>query len=107
MISGGKALPGSQIFHYGPVNQPLAKTTESQVESKTIKERMTTTIEISDTFDKFLEKHKLYKFLRITAWIKRFVNRTKHSGPLETDDIKYRKKIWIKREHESERCRKV
>ena len=35
---------------------------------------MMTTIEKSDTFDKLLEKHELYKFFRLTAWIKRFVN---------------------------------
>lgn len=45
---------------------------EFQVESKVIKEKMTSTIEKLDIFDKLLEKHELYKSLRITAWIKRF-----------------------------------
>lgn len=35
---------------------------------------MSTTIQKSDTFNKLLWKHELYKFLRITIWIKRFVN---------------------------------
>ena len=50
---------------------------------------MTATIEKSDTFDNLLEKHELFKLLRITAWIKRFLNncqKTKGSGPLKTDE---------------------
>ena len=55
---------------------------------------MTTTIEKSDTFDKLLEKHKLYKFLRLTAWIKRFFNnfqKTKRNNPLKTDETQHQK----------------
>ena len=62
---------------------------------------MTTTIEKSDIFDNLLEKHKLYKFLTITASIKRFLNncqKTKRSGPLKTDETEHQKKFWIKRE---------
>ena len=62
---------------------------------------MTTTIEKSDIFDNLLEKHELYKFLRITAWIRRFLNncqKSKRSGPLKTDETKHQKKFWIKRE---------
>ena len=47
----------------------IAPTTEFQVESKATKEIMAKTIKKSDTFGKLLEKDKLYKFLRITAWI--------------------------------------
>ena len=41
--------------------------TESQVKSKAIKEMMTTTVKKSDIFDKLLEKHELYKLLKIPA----------------------------------------
>ena len=64
---------------------------------------MTTTIEKSDTFDNLLEKHELYKFLRITAWIKRFLNncqKIKRNGPLKTDETEQQKKFWIKREQQ-------
>ena len=64
---------------------------------------MTTTIEKLDIFNKLLEKHKLYKFLRITAWIKRFLNncqKTKRSRPLKTDRIEHQKKFWIKKEQQ-------
>ena len=64
---------------------------------------MTTTIENSDTFDKLYEKHELHKFLRITAWIKRFLNicqKTKHSGPLKADEIEYQNKFWIEGEQQ-------
>ena len=59
---------------------------DSQVKSKAIKEMMTTTVKKSDIFDKLLEKHELYKLLKITAWIKRFINncqKTKRSGRLK------------------------
>ena len=72
----------------------IGPITESQVECKAIKEIMTTTIEKSDTFDKLLEKHKLYKFLRLTAWIKRFFNnfqKTKRNNPLKTDETEHQK----------------
>ena len=80
-------------------------TTDSQVECKAIKEIMNITIEKTDVFDNLYEKHKLYNFfLRITAWIKRFLNncqKTKCSGPLKTDEIEHQKKLWIKREQRS------
>ena len=63
---------------------------------------MTTTIEKTDIFHNLLEKHELCKFLRITAWIKRFLNncqKTKRSGPLKTNETEYQKKFWSKREH--------
>ena len=50
-----------------PRQPTIGPTTESQVECKSIKEIMTTTIEKSDTFDNLLERDELYKFLRITA----------------------------------------
>ena len=64
---------------------------------------MTTAIKKSDTLDNFLEKHQLYKFLRITDWIKGFLNncqKTKRSGPLKTDETEHQKKFWIKREQQ-------
>ena len=66
MIPGGKGstcLPKISLWPRQPTIGPI---TESQFESKAIKEIMTTTIEKSDSFDKLLEKHELYKFLRIT-----------------------------------------
>ena len=53
-------------------HQPTVPTTATQVEFKTIKEIISTTAE--NTFAKLLEKHELYKFFKITAWIKRFIN---------------------------------
>ena len=64
---------------------------------------MTTAIECSDTFDQLLEKHEFYKFLRITAWIKRFLDncqKTKRSGPLKTEEIQHQNKFWIKTEQQ-------
>lgn len=53
---------------------------------------MIPTIEKLYTFDKLLPKHELYKLLRITAWIKKFINncyKIKRSGPLKTDEMKH------------------
>ena len=53
---------------------------------------MTPTIEKLDTFDKLLVNYELYKLLRMTAWIKKFINncyKTKLSGPLETEEIEH------------------
>ena len=61
---------------------------------------MTTTIEKSDTLDNLLEKHKLYKFLRISAWNNKFLNncqKTKRSDPLKIDETEHQKKFWITR----------
>ena len=61
---------------------------------------MTTTIEKSDIFDTLLEKHELYKFSRIRAWINRFLNKcqkTKPCGPFKIDETEHQKKFWIKR----------
>ena len=74
-----------------PRQPTIDQTTESQVECKSIKDVMTTAIEKSDTF------------LRITAWIKRFLNncqKTKRSRPLKTDRIEHQKKFWIKKEQQ-------
>ena len=83
-----------------PSTNPI---TESQVEFKAIEEIMTTTIEKSATFDKSLEKHKLYKFLRKTVWIKRFrinCQKTKCSDPLRTGEIEHQKKFYINRKQQ-------
>ena len=82
-----------------PRQPTIDPTAEFQIESKALEEIMTPTIEKSDTFDKLLEKHKLRKFLRITAWIKRFMNncqKTKRSGPLKTSKKEHQKKSGLK-----------
>ena len=74
-----------------PRQPTIDQTTESQVECKSIKDVMTTAIEKSDTF------------LRITAWIKRFLNncqKTKRSRPLKTEKAEHQRKILIKREQQ-------
>ena len=84
-----------------PRQPTIGSATGSQVECKAIKEIMTTAIEKSDIFDNLLGKHELYKFLRIAAWIKRFLNNcqeTKRSDPLKADETEHQKKFWIKRE---------
>ena len=55
----------------------------------------------ADKFDTLLEKCNLWKLLRITSWISRFVNnvrRTKLKDPLTTEELINQQKFWTKRE---------
>ena len=55
-----------------------------------------------DDFDQILEKHKLRRTLRVTAWILRFIhncrNKEKRDGPLSTSETEEAETWWIKRE---------
>ena len=67
-------------------------TTESEKETKCIKELVTTAIQSNETseYHYLLSKYELHKTLRILAWIYRFMNnsrKVKKSGPLTTEEI--------------------
>eukprot|EP00794_Sanderia_malayensis_P020735 gene20735-22766_t len=55
----------------------------------------------TDSFDSLLEKRTLWKILRITAYMWRFINncrgKEKRSGLLKTKEIEAAEKMWIKR----------
>ena len=73
--------------------------------SKKIKTVLTANIKLfeADKFDTPLEKYNLYKFLRITSWVSRFINnvrRTKVKGPLTTEELINQQKFWTKREQQ-------
>ncbi|KXJ13025.1 hypothetical protein AC249_AIPGENE28184 [Exaiptasia diaphana] len=61
-------------------------------------------IKKEDIFDKLLAKHPFWKTMRITAWLRRFLNNYKSkrkadycSGSLKTDEINTQVKWWINR----------
>ena len=77
---------------------------DTEAESKQIKQVMATTKDESNRLSKMLTRFSLLKTLRITAWIKRFLQncttskRSKRiNGPLTTEEIDAAKTIWIKR----------
>ena len=56
-----------------------------------------------DRMDKLLEAHNLQKVIRVSAWVKRFVNNSKcpinkrETGPLSTAEIQDQYLWWTKR----------
>ena len=84
--------------------QPIIKANEEmEKEAKKIKTVLAANIKLfeADKFDTLLEKCNLWKLLRITSWISRFVNnvsRTKLKGPLTTEELINQQKFWTKRE---------
>ena len=64
MLTNGSELPSQ------PAIQP---SLESQKEAQLEKQLVVNTIEIANAFDKLLQKYELYKTLRVSAWINRFI----------------------------------
>jgi hypothetical protein len=77
---------------------------ETKAETKMTKEILHAAVErATDVFDDLLGKYKLWKVLRVGAWINRFIlnckakRRDRDFGPLRASEIKIVKKWWIKR----------
>lgn len=50
---------------------------ETEAEAKLTKEIFATAMETNDDLDQVLEKHSFWKTVRVTAWIRRFLNNCK------------------------------
>ena len=64
---------------------------------------MSTTLQKNDTFDKLMSKFDLWKFIKVIAWINRFITNCKKekiNGPLTTSEIKQQRTWFIKREQQ-------
>ena len=60
-------------------NQPaMQPSVESQKEAKPEKQILANTVETTSTFDALLQKFKLHKVLRVTAWVNRFIQNCRH-----------------------------
>ena len=72
-------------------DQPiLSEAKESEKESKIIKNILANTVKQKDLFDFLLDKYKLHKVLRVSAWITRFINscqKVRERGPLTISEI--------------------
>ena len=77
--------------------QPIIKANKNtEKEAKKIKTVLAAKIKLfeADKFDILLEKYSLWKFLRITSWVSRFINnvrRTKVKGPLLQKNVSINK----------------
>ena len=85
-----------------PANITIASTKESNAEAKVIKQALAVSLATTNELDEMLMKHNLWRTLRVTAWIARFVHNAsqpKHKlkGPLTTSEIEKQKQFWIKR----------
>ena len=73
-------------------------------EAKKIKIVLAANIKLfeTDKFDTLLEKYNLWKLLRVTSWVSRFISNvrtTKVKGPLTTEELINQQKFSTKRKH--------
>lgn len=86
-----------------PPNIEIEALFKSQAEAKVTKEILAIALPERDAFSELLEKHSLWKALRVCAWIARFLVNCRNpkprgiKGPLATDEIKRQEALWIKR----------
>ena len=79
----------------------ITSTTDSEKETKHVKELVTKSIQSNQKSEcnYLISKHKLHKTLTILAWIYGFINnrrKVKKSGPLTTDEIERKRKYLVK-----------
>ena len=86
-----------------PQNLEVKPSFESRAEAKVTKEILSLALPKKDAFSELLEKHNLWKTLRVCAWITRFLanckkpNSRRTNGPLTTDEIKRQEAWWTNR----------
>ena len=83
-------------------DQPiLSESRECEKEAKPIKNILATAVKQKDLFEFLLDKYELHKLLRVSGWIRRFINdcqKIKKRGALTTSEIQCQEKFYIKRE---------
>lgn len=82
-----------------PKNIVIEESKVSKEEAAKLKTVLAAARSIPNIILKLLEKHSLWKFLRITSWIRRFIINLrghKQSGPLTTDEIEQQMEHWVK-----------
>ena len=102
-LCGPKWLSKEEEWPPDPVTSASPAT---EVEAKTIREvlKVAQTKSASDDLEKLLEKHELWRALRVGAWIVRFVKNARvHQekrvkGPLTTEEIESQRMFWIRRD---------
>lgn len=80
----------------------IEASVESEREGKIIKETSATTTAKDGIYDSLLNKHDLPKLLRVSTWIRRFLNNCKKRKTrgllLRNEEIEKQLKFYIKRE---------
>ena len=114
---GGEVSKLTTLWWRGPswLSQPqdwppdlvTASTQETEAEEvKQTREVFALAVEKTNeanAFDKLLEKHELWRVLRVGAWVVRFLRNTRTNrknrvvGPLTTEEIEKQTTFWIKR----------
>lgn len=90
-----------------PVDIHTESNKETEAEAKLTKEIFATVTETKDILDEVLEKNSFWKTVRITTWIRRFVNNCKQKksarlvGPLTTLETNNEVRWWVQRAQES------
>ena len=87
-----------------PADVATTATAETMAEAKTVCEifKLATEQE-TDEFDTVLNKHDLWRVLRICGWVARFTRNTRSpplerkTGPLTTEELNIQRRFWEKR----------
>ena len=80
---------------------------ETEAEAKLTKEIFATATETKDGLDEVLERNSFWKTVRVTTWMRRFLNNCKQKksnrlvGPLTTSETDKELRWWIQRAQES------
>jgi uncharacterized protein YoxC len=109
---GGNVTEAAQLWLSGPEwlskqerwpdDVTTMSTDQSRAELKPVKEILVVAVDEKSPFDELLEKHELWKTIRIMSWMKRFIHNTKRcnkekkiSGPITTAETETILKFWI------------
>jgi hypothetical protein len=100
---GGKGPEWLQNKDEWPQNIVTTPSPESESETKTVREVLAVAVEPGDELDQVMEKYELWKAVRITTWVVRFINNcrakrlSRKKGPISTEETEERVNFWIRR----------
>ena len=86
-----------------PENIKTDSSNETEKEAKPLREILRVAVTEKDQVDNVLEKFGFWKAMRITTWVKRFIENARvekalrRRGPLTTREIQSQISKWIKR----------
>ena len=99
-MNGPQWLPNPDQW---PKNVEVEPSSESRSEAKVTKEILSLALPMRDAFSELLEKHSMWKTIRICAWMARFIANCRNpksrriKGPLTTDEMKRQEDWWTNR----------
>lgn len=111
---GGQVKQDDELWWCGPkwLSDPSAwpeditttATTETLAEAKTVREifKFADNKDVND-LDGLLHKHNLWRVLRVSAWMARFIHNSRNQsserqrGPLTSEELKVQRRFWERR----------